>query len=353
MMEQFFRSYLIAYLFWFGIALGCLPLLMLHHLVGGTWGFVIRRILEAGTRTLPLMGLLFVPLLFGIHSLYEWSHPDVVTRDAILQAKQAYLNVPFFIVRAVLYFFAWMTLAFFLNRWSAEQDSTGNPSLMRRFQLLSALGIVVYVLAITFASIDWGMSLEPHWFSTIYGMLFVVGQALAAFAFVIPIAARLSESPPVSHFLKANVFQDLGNLLLAFVMLWAYITFSQYLIIWSGNLPEEIPWYLRRGTNGWQWVAAFLALFHFAVPFVLLLHRANKRKKTFLAGIAIAVLLMRWVDLYWLIAPSFLPGLGIHLFDLILFPLIGGIWFYVFWGQLNKRARLPLRDPNFVVESVA
>jgi hypothetical protein len=352
-MEQLFRSYLVAYLFWFGVALGCLPLLMLHHLVGGTWGFVIRRILEAGTRTLPLMLILFVPLLFGIHSLYEWSHPNVVARDEILQAKHAYLNVPFFIIRAAAYFASWMTFAFFLNRWSDQQDATGNPLLVRRFQLLSAPGIIVYGLAATFASIDWAMSLEPHWFSTIYGMLFIVGQALAALALVIPVAALLSESPAVSEYMTADVFQDLGNLLLAFVMLWAYLSFSQYLIIWAGNLPEEIPWYMRRGRNGWQWVAAFLALFHFAVPFLLLLGRRNKRKKAILSWIAAAVLVMRWTDIYWLIAPSFLPSLRIHLLDLGFFVLIGGIWFYVFLVQLNKRALLPLRDPNFIVGRAA
>lgn len=353
MMEQLFRSYLIAYLFWFGIALGCLPLLMLHHVVGGAWGFAIRRILEAGTRTLPLMLILFVPLLFGIHSLYGWSNPEIVAHDEVLQAKQAYLNVPFFIVRAALYFFAWLILSFLLNRWSVEQDATGNPALARRLQLLSAPGIVVYSLAITFASIDWGMSLEPHWFSTIYGMLFIVGQSLAALAFVIPLAVLLSESPPVSAFLKADIFQDLGNLLLAFVMLWAYISFSQYLIIWAGNLPEEIPWYIHRGSNGWQWVAAVLALFHFAIPFLLLLGRANKRKKTFLASIALAVVLMRWVDIYWLIAPAFFRNVRIHWLDIVFLFVVGGIWLYAFLAQLMNRALLPLRDPNFIVERAA
>jgi hypothetical protein len=353
MMEQLFRSYLISYLFWFGIALGCLPLLMLHHLVGGTWGFVIRRVLEAGTRTLPLMALLFLPIIFGIHYLYDWSHPEIVARDSILQAKDVYLNVPFFIVRAAIYFLAWLIFAYLLNKWSAEQDVTGNPALIRRFQLLSAPGLVVYSLAITFASVDWGMSLEPHWFSTIYGMFFIVGQSLAALAFAIPVAARLSDSPPVSKFLNADIFQDLGNLVLAFVMLWAYLSFSQYLIIWSGNLPSEIPWYVRRGTNGWQWVAALLALFHFAIPFLLLLGRANKRKKTFIASIAIAIVAMRWVDIYWLIAPAFFPTVRIHWMDILLLALLGGIWFYVFLGQLMNRAPLPLRDPNFVVEGAA
>jgi hypothetical protein len=353
MMQQFFRSYLIAYLFWIGVALGCLPLLMLHHLVGGNWGFVIRRILEAGTRTLLLMALLFIPVLAGVHSLYEWSHPDIVARDAVLQAKQAYLNVPFFVVRAVVCFFAWVAFAFFLNRWSAEQDASRNPFFLRRFQLLSALGIVVYVLTITFASIDWAMSLEPHWFSTIYGMFFIVGQALAALAFAIVIVIRFSESAQLSTYMRPDVFQDLGNLLLAFVMLWAYLSFSQYLIIWAGNLPEEIPWYLHRGGNGWQWVAAFIAIFHFAVPFLLLLGRRNKRNKAVLGWIAVAVLLMRWVDLYWLVAPSFLPRVTFHVFDVVLFLLIGGIWLYVFRRELRKRALLPLGDPNFVVERAA
>jgi hypothetical protein len=326
---------------------------MLHHLVGGAWGFGIRRILEAATRTLPLMLLLFVPILFGIHSLYVWSHPEVVAADHALQEKRAYLNVPFFIVRAAVYFVTWIVVAFFLNRWSAQQDATGSPLLLRRFQLLSAAGIVAYSLTLTFASIDWGMSIDPHWYSTIYGLLFIVGQLLAGMAFAILVGAFLSEAPPVGDHLTPSVFQDLGNLLLAFVMLWAYISFSQYLIIWAGNLPEEIPWYLRRGANGWQWVAATLALFQFALPFVLLLARGNKRKKTVLSVIAAAVLLMRWVDIYWLVAPSFMPRVGIHLFDFILFTLIGGLWLFVFLGELNKRSLLPQRDPNFVLEKTA
>jgi hypothetical protein len=349
MMDQLFRSYLIAYLFWLGIALGCLPLLMLHHLVGGRWGFVLRRVLEAGTRTLPLMLLLFVPLVFGIHSLYEWSHSEIVAQDAVLQAKSSYLNVPFFIFRAAVYFGAWIIVSYFLNRWSAQQDATGDQALARRLQLLSAPGIALYSLAITFASIDWGMSLEPHWFSTIYGMLFIVGQSLAALAFAIPVVIRLGGSPPLSEFLEKEVFHDLGNLLLTFVMLWAYISFSQYLIIWAGNLPEEIPWYSRRGANGWQWIAAFLAVFHFAVPFLLLLGRANKARKTLLAAIAGAVLLMRWVDLYWLIAPAFDRDVRIHWMDIVLLVVIGGIWLYVFMEQLMKRA-LVARDPNFIAE---
>src|SRR5262245_28789614 len=189
---QFYQSYLIAYLFWLGIALGCLPLLMLHHLVGGVWGFVIRRIVESGIRTLPVMALFFLPIAFGMHYLYEWSHAEAVAADPALQHKSLYLNVPFFLVRAAIYFTAWLVFAYFLNRWSLEQDRTGRPELSRSFQLLSAPGILVYVLAMTFASFDWGMSLEPHWFSTIYGLLLITGQVLSTLAFVILIAALLA-----------------------------------------------------------------------------------------------------------------------------------------------------------------
>jgi hypothetical protein len=351
--NEFFRSYLIAFLFWLAVALGCLPLLMLHHLAGGGWGFALRRILEAATRTLPLSAIFFVPVVFGIHSLYEWSQPDVLESDAILSQKTPYLNVPFFLIRALIYFAAWMFIAHFLNKWSNEQDETGDLALIGRFQRLGGAGILVYGLTITFASIDWAMSLEPHWFSTIYGALFMVGQVLTALAFTIPIAALLSDTPPASQYLSPDIFQDLGNLMLTFIMLWAYMSFSQYLIIWSGNLPEEIPWYLRRSARGWQWLAAFLALFHFAVPFLVLLARGNKRKRGIIAIIAVAILIMRWFDLYWLIAPAFYDSLTIHWLAPLITLGLGGIWFTAFVSQLQKKALLPLRDPYFAAEEAA
>jgi hypothetical protein len=350
---QFYRSYLMAYLFWLGIGLGCLPLLMLHHLVGGLWGFVIRRILESGTRTLLITALLFVPILFGMHDLYEWTHADAVASDHALEHKKAYLNIPFFVARALVYFGLWLTFAFFLNRWSAEQDRTGDPASVRRFQLLSAPGILVYVLAMTFASFDWAMSIEPHWFSTIYGMLFVTGQVLSTLAFVIPVAAFLADNTSVREIFGNDVFQDLGNLLLAFIMLWAYMSFSQYLIIWAGNLPEEITWYMHRGRNGWQWVAAALALFHFAIPFLILLARQNKRKRRVIATLALAVLAMRFVDMYWLIAPAFRPAVAIHWLDFAAWMGVGGVWIAGFVTQLSRRSLLPLRDPNFQIEKAA
>jgi hypothetical protein len=350
---QFFRSYLVAYLFWLGIALGCLPLLMLHHLVGGTWGFVTRRILEAGTRTLAVVAVLFIPVLLGMQHIYEWTHPGVVAADPILQHKSVYLNTTFFIIRAVVFFAAWIVIAGVLNRWSAEQDRTGNPLLSRKLQLLSGPGILVYSLTMTFASFDWGMSIEPHWYSTMYGLLFVAGQVLSTLAFVIPIAVMLGHSESLREIFSPDVFHDLGNLMLAFTMLWAYLSFSQFLIIWAGNLPEEITWYLNRGRDGWQWIAALLALFHFAVPFLLMLARANKRKRHIITRIAIAILVMRFVDILWLIAPGFRPAASIHWLDVASWLAVGGLWLYVFFGQLLKQPVLPLRDPNFQLEKVA
>ena len=345
--DQFFRSWLLSYLFWFAIALGALPLVMLHHLVGGRWGFATRRILESATRTLPLMGILFVPLAFGIHSLYEWSDEAVVAQDIVLQHKSSYLNTPFFLVRAVLYFAAWLILGWLLNRWSDEQDRSRDASIVKRFERLSAPGLIIYALTITFAATDWVMSLEPHWFSTIYGMMFMVGQTLTTLAFVIAILALLADTPPLSGFLKPEILNDLGNLLFAFIMLWAYLSFSQYLIIWSGNLPEEIPWYLRRSRGGWQWMAVALALFHFAIPFFLLLIRRYKRQRQVISSIAVAVVVMRFVDLMWLVVPAHEPAFRVHWLDLATLAGIGGLWFAGFSKQLRKRSLLPLGDPAF------
>jgi hypothetical protein len=349
--DQFFRSWLLSYLFWFAIALGALPLVMLHHLVGGKWGFATRRILESVTRTLPLMTILFLPVIFGIHSLYEWSHEDTVAQDIILQHKSPYLNETFFIARAAVYFAAWLLMGWLLNRWSAREDTTRDGSMGKRFQRLSGPGLIVYALTITFASTDWVMSLEPHWFSTIYGMMFMVGQTLTTLAFVIAVLALLADTPPMSKFLKPEVFNDLGNLLFAFIMLWAYLSFSQYLIIWSGNLPEEIPWYLRRSRGGWQWIAVALALFHFAIPFFLLLIRRNKRKREVISGIAVAVVVMRLVDLVWLVVPAHEPSVHVHWLDFATLAGIGGLWVAGFSKELRKQSLLPLGDPEFRPEA--
>jgi hypothetical protein len=343
---QLLRSYLVAYLFWVGGALGCLALLMIQHVTGGAWGVAIRRLLESGARTLPVMALLFVPIALGLGRLYEWAQPEHVAHDPLLQHKELYLNVPFFLGRAALYFVVWTIVVRSLWRWSLQQDESFDPTPGERLELLSRGGLVVMGLTMTFASVDWAMSLEPHWFSTIYGVLFMGGSALTAFALVIPVAALLSAHPPVAGLISADQLSDLGKLMLAFVMLWAYFQFSQFLIIWSGNLPEEISWYLARTRGGWQWVALAVILFHFALPFVLLLSRRLKRRASSIAVVALLVAVMRFVDVFWLVTPAWDPSrLTVHLLDLAAVLAVGGVWIWLFVRQLDGHPLLPLHDP--------
>jgi hypothetical protein len=344
--DQFFRSYLQAYLFWLGIALGCLAIAMLHHLSGGAWGLIIRRLLETAARTLPLLAVLFLPIALGLPSLYEWARPAALAHDKILQHKTPYLNVPFFLIRALIYFTAWILIARFLSKWSQEQDRTADPSLSRRLELLSGPGLVVYGATMTFASIDWVMSLEAHWFSTIYGLSFMVGQVLGAFAFVIALSIWLSSRKPFSEIISAGHLHDLGKLLLAFVMLWAYMAFSQFLIMYSGNLPEEIPWYMRRQRGVWGWIALALILFHFVLPFLLLLSRDLKQSGGKLLKVALLILFMRYLELSWLIAPASPSRGGLDLWlDLATMAGIGGLWLAFFSRQLKGKPVLPLHDP--------
>jgi hypothetical protein len=321
---------------------------MLHHLVGGGWGFVIRRLLEAGTRTFVVLAALFIPLLFGLPKLYTWAQPAAVAADPELQYKAPYLNVKLFIVRAVIYFVVWIVLAHFLNKWSFEQDRTANPALTTRLEGLSGPGLILYGLTVTFASVDWAMSLEPHWFSTIYGMLFMIVQALAAMAFVIVVVMLLAQTEPLSRVALPAQLNDLGNLQLMFVMLWAYLAFSQFLIIWSGNLRDEIPWYLRRATGGWAALAVILIVLHFAAPFFLLLLRSVKRRVRVLGAVSVGLIVMSLIDVYWLIVPGFgESGPHLHWMD-VLAPIgIGGIWIAAFLWQLAKKPLLPLHDPRF------
>lgn len=344
---QFFRSYLVAFLFWLGISLGCMAVVMLHHLTGGAWGDVVRRPLESGAMTLPLMAALVVPILLGMSRLYSWARPDASSGEGFGPFKKFYLNPAMFLARTAVYFAAWIAIAYFLNRWSEEQDRTGEASLADRLQTLSGPGLGIYGLTVTFASIDWAMSLEPGWSSTIYGMMFVAAQGLVALAFGILVLKLLAQYQPLSEVVSPSHFHDLGNLLLAFVMLWAYLAFSQFLIIWSGNLQDEIPWYVTRGRGGWAWVAVFLIVFHFAVPFVLLLSRDVKRRMQVLAGVAGGLLLVAWLAAYWIVMPAFdfaHEGPRFHSLDLLAPLGIGGVWVAWFIWRLQPRALVPLVD---------
>ncbi|HEX9221945.1 MAG TPA: hypothetical protein VF860_01310 [Candidatus Acidoferrales bacterium] len=341
---QFFRSYLVGYLFALGVTLGCLGLLMLQHLTGGHWGVMIRRPLESATRTLPVLAVLFVPLGFGLRQLYAWTGP---MEKPLSRFQMSYLTIPGFLTRAAIYFAIWILLMLLLNGWSLQQDARPERALRRKLQMLSGPGIVLYVFTMTFAAVDWVMSLSPHWSSTIYGFLFVGGQAVSAMALMIAVAVLLAQSEPMSGILQPRHLHDLGKLLLAFVMLWAYFAFSQLLIIWAGNLPEEIPFYVKRLRGGWGALGVLILLFHFALPFFLLLSRDLKRSARLLPRLAIAVIFMRLVDLFWMTAPEFSPdAFRVHWMDVAAPAGIGGIWLAYFAWQLKGRPLLPLGDPE-------
>lgn len=347
--DRFFPSYLLAYMFVLGLSLGSLGLLMLQHLTGGNWGIMIRRPLESATRVLALVAVLFVPIFFGMKYLYTaWLNaPPPGQEGALSDFQRSYLTANGFRIRAVLYFVIWGVLVVLFNRWSREQDA--NPediAVRRRFKILAGPGIIVYVFAMTFAAIDWVMSLSPHWASTIYGFLFVAGQLISAMSLMIAIVVLLARTGPLSGILQPRHIHDLGKLLLAFVMLWAYFQFSQLLIIWSGNQPEEISFYYSRLHSQWGVVAVIVLIFHFFVPFFLLLSRDLKRNPTLLRGVAIWLILMRLVDLFWYTRPEFTSTALPTIWDLAAALALGGLWFFFFTGQLKQLPVLPVGDPK-------
>jgi hypothetical protein len=343
---QFYRSYLWAFLFVLSLSLGPLGWLMLQYLTGGAWGVVIRRPAEAAARTLPLVAVLFLPVAAGVHNLYPWAHANAIAADPVLQHKSTYLNVPFFLLRAAVYFAGWLLLGGLLNRWSREEDE-GSNAAHSRMSALCGPGLVFWCFSITFMAIDWAMSTQPHWYSSMYGLLFIAGFGLTAMAFLITLTVLLSYREPLRSVLTPRHLHDLGKLLLALVMVWAYFSFSQFLIIWSGNLPEEIPWYIERLNGGWQFIALLLVLGHFALPFALLLSRDLKRNFKLLAGIAVFILFMRLMDLYWVLAPGYQKGsFALSWMDLAAPAGLIGIWIAYFLHQLEKRPLLPGRDPQ-------
>ena len=355
--DHFFRSWLVAFLLFLGIALGSMTLAMIQHLTGGAWG-VFRRVFEASSRTLPLLAVLFLPVAFGMTSLYPWTHDDLVAGDEIMRHKAAYLNTPFFLLRAAFYFAGWIGMAWTLNKWSKRQDE-GEMRVNTSIQRLSGFGIVFYALTVTFAGIDWIMSINPHWYSTLFGFLMMGGQGLSTLAFTIIVSWFLSKRPPMQELLKPHHFHDLGKLSLAFTMLWAYFNFSQFLLTYAANLVEEVPYFLARMDHGWQYLAIFLVVFHFFVPFFMLLSRDNKRASSRLVMIALWILFVRYVDIYMQVTPEFgsdggnlhmLPGehashFFVHWLDLAAPLAVGGLWMWMFTTQLLQRPMLAFRDP--------
>lgn len=345
---QFLHSYLVAFWFWLALTLGCLAVLMIHYMVTGRWGYLARRPLEAGSRAVPLMALFFIPILISLSGLYKWANPVTLASLDLAPFKRAYLNTPFWVVRAIIYFAIWWLWVYLLNRWSSQEDANGGSRYFDRMRHLSGPGLVLFGFTITYAAVDWVMSLEPGFFSTIYGMIFMVVPALLGVALVVLVLTVFSRQEPFTTLAEPKRFNDYGNLLLVFIMLWAYLQFDQFLIIWAGNLQDEIPWYVVRARGTWGGVAVALFLFHFAVPFLLVLQRAVTRRNRVLAVVCILLVVMEAVDLYWMISPAFAPqGPQLSWLDPVTFLGIGGIWVAFFAWQLKRRPLLPLHDPRF------
>jgi hypothetical protein len=340
-----FQSYLFVWWFLLGIPLGSMAVLMAHNMTGGGWGELIRPALEAALRLVPLSLVLVVPLLFGMHDLYAWSRADALAADPLLRAKTWYLSVDFFLVRNAVYFAVWLILARLLRKWSFAREPGATLAQAGRLRAISAIGLLVYGATITLAAVDWIMSLMPHWYSTTFGFLTGIGQSMCAFSLAIASAAWSKRDAVASERNLPStgevdtrqigdlpgLFQDLGNLLLMFVMTWAYLAFTQYLIIWAEDLPNEIAWYLPRVLTTWRDVALFLVAFHFALPFLVLLSRRAKRAPRSLGLLAALLLVAHLIDAYWLVVPPFRPdGITIAWSDVPAIAALGGIWLAVF-----------------------
>lgn len=348
--DQFYFSWLVGCTLWLGVSLGSLALLMVHHLTSGAWGIPARRVFEAAAGVLPLLAILYLPILAGMEVLYEWTGP-AMDANPILAHKAAYLNETGFTVRYFVYWVLWIGLAFALRRLSLRQDAEASPTWNQKMTKVAAPGLVLYAFVTTFAYFDWFMSLEPLWFSTIYGVYFFAGAGLSSLAFLILVTVWLSKVEPMRSVLAKRHLHDWAKLLFAFIMLWAYFAFSQFLITWSGNLPEEIEWYLHRTHHGWGGLALFLILFHFAVPFALLLSRDLKKKAKRIIWVAGFLIFMRWVDLLWQVAPVHHESFYIHWLDVAAPLAVGGLWLAAFVFVLRRAPLLPPNDP-YLLESV-
>jgi len=348
---HFLQSYLFAYVFAMAFAMGSLAILQLHHMTGGRWGFPIRRILEAGSRTIPVMTVLFIPILLGIKKIYPWAaNPEILGSEPVTHFRRLWLQPGFFVARAVIYFVIWNLLAYLLNKWSAEQDRTGDVRLKQRMSSLAAPGTVLWALSWSWAMFDWVMSLEPTWFSSIYGMIFMVIACLAAVSFSAIMLRMLNDYEPLRESYAPSHLNDVGNLMLAFTLLWTYMSFAQFLIIWSGNLKQEITWYKVRAYTSWGYIGAALLIFHFFIPFFILLQRRVKRRVERLSVIAAWMLVITVVDIFWIVVPAFenrKSGLHVSPQDIVAVLGLFGIWLAVFMIQLKKMPLLPLHDPRF------
>jgi len=345
--QHFWQSYLYGYIAISALAIGSLGIFLLHNVVGGNWGVAIRRFIESGLQTLPLFALLVIPILFATGSLYVWTDATYRAEHFAVGHKAVYMNVPFFIGRTIFYFVVWIGIGWRILGMANEQDRTGDKALFKRIKGISAPALLVFVVTTTLAFIDWIMSLEPNWYSTIYGWLFTVGEVLLTFAFMIALLVLFSKHEPFASFVKTQHYHDLGNLMLAFTMLWAYMGLAQFLIIYAENLPDEIPWYIRRFSGGWGYLGWFISIFHFCVPFFLLLMRFVKKNATRLRTLALWIIFVRFLDIFWYVAPAFRQRkFEVYWTDVSVLIGMGGIWLAYFISNLKKRPLLVPTDPR-------
>ncbi len=356
--DEFYHAYLLGFMDWLGVALGSMAVIMIRHLTGGGWGVVIRRIQGAAMRTLPFLTVLFIPLLIAVWQgrMYPWAMPLGAITDAHIREHldknrfilESYLTQRGFFLRAIFYFAIWNLLSFLLSKWSKEGDSPTARDNTQRFKAVSGPGLILYGFTISFAAIDWVMSLDPSWISTIFGLMILIGEVLAAMCFAVFVERILVDYKPMSDLLKPDFVHDHGKWMLTFIMVWAYFNFSQWLIIWAGNLPTEITYYMRRLNGGWGYVGLFIVIFHFAIPFAILLSRPFKRDIRKLFWLAVWLLCMRFVDLFWIIEPNFSETFRVTVADIVVPLAIGCLWMALFFSNLASLPLLPLYDAQAV-----
>ncbi len=345
--EQFYFSYLTAFVFWITIALGGLFFVMLHYLVGAHWSVVIRRFGESMSMVIPFMAILFIPILFGLKELYIWMNPEVVAADHLLHAKSGYLNSNFFIIRLILYFVIWTVLAFLLNKYSLQQNQKSSPDLIKKLRVISAPGMILFAMTITFASFDWLMSLDAHWYSTIFGVYIFAGSFLAFISIITFIIIRLQSNGVLTQAITSEHYHDLGKWMFAFIIFWAYMGASQYFLIWYGNIPEETIWFLHRWESSWKIISMLIVFGHFVIPFFVLFPQTTKRNKTVLTIMSVWILIMHRIDIYWIVMPTLSPhGFHFSWIDVTSMMGIGGIFLYIFWRNFTAHSLVPVGDPD-------
>lgn len=352
--NRFFHAYLVSFAYFLSLALGALFFVLLQHVTRSGWSVVVRRIAEVVASVMPLLAVLAIPVVIGMPQLYNWTHASAVAHDSLLQSKQPWLNRPFFIVRLVICFAVWSGLARYFFQRSVAQDATGDTALTIRMQRFSAPAMYLFGITLTCAAFDLLMSLDPHWYSTIFGVYYFSGGVVGFFALLILLAYSLQRAGRLQRAITREHYHDLGKLVFAFTVFWAYIAFSQYMLIWYANMPEETQWFLTRQTGGWVTVSLLLLLGHFVLPFLALISRIPKRRRYVLVIPAVWMLVMHWVDIYWLVMPGVqvadLPEgtVPFGLMDVACFIGLGGLFIAGAAHRARGRALVPERDPRLL-----